>query len=418
MTRLRAVIAGPWRAVPVLGVTQILAWGAIFYPPVLTVPLIAADRGWSMTFAMGGFSLALLTAGLVSPFVGRMIDRYGGHRVMPAGSLLSALGLALIVFADRPLSYLAVWMLIGAATGASLYDPAFATLGRIFGTAARRPITALTLAGGFASTVSWPITHVLIDSVGWRGTYLVYAAALALIAAPLNGLALPRERAEIRSHQAEAAVSVSSVPLPPKGWPFFLVAAAFAAYAFVPSGLSAHLLAIFGRAGIDAASVVAIGALFGPAQVAARIGELVFARRIHPLVVARFAVAVLLAAFALLAAFGLSVVTAGAFVVMFGMANGLITITRGAVPLALFGAAGYGHLVGRIAAPALMMQALAPLALAFVAERSSDPAVLAVAAIFALVALLAFALLRRPHPAAASDGDPGQGQLRAPASDC
>src|SRR5262245_57318136 len=172
MPPLRAVIAGPWRAVPVLGVTQILAWGAIFYPPVLTVPLIAAERGWSMTFAMSGFSLALLTAGLVSPRVGRLIDRYGGHRVMPAGSLIASLGLVLLVYASHPAAYLAVWMVLGVAIAASLYDPAFATLGRIFGAAARRPITALTLAGGFASTVSWPATHVLLERLGWRGTYL------------------------------------------------------------------------------------------------------------------------------------------------------------------------------------------------------------------------------------------------------
>jgi len=132
MPTLRDVIAGPWRAVLVLGVTEILSWGAIFYPPVLTVPLIADERGWSMSFAMGGFSLALLTAGLVSPRVGRLIDRYGGHRVMPIGSLLGAVGLALIVYAVHPAAYLAVWILLGVATAATLYDPAFATLGRIF----------------------------------------------------------------------------------------------------------------------------------------------------------------------------------------------------------------------------------------------------------------------------------------------
>src|SRR6516164_712501 len=362
------VIAGPWRAVLVLGVTEILAWGAIFYPPVLTVPLIAHERGWSMTFAMGGFSLALLTAGLVSPRVGKLIDRHGGHRVMEVGSLLAALGLALIVYADHPAAYLAVWLLIGVATAATLYDPAFATLGRIFGAAARRPITALTLAGGFASTVSWPATHVLLEAVGWRGTYLVYAALLALVAAPLHAFALPRTRADVAAPTGQSVQAPSAV-LPPTGWPFLLVAAAFAAYAFVPSGLSAHLLAIFGRAGIDAATVVAIGALFGPAQVAARICELMFAR---------------------------SAAVAASFAVMFGMANGLLTIARGAVPLALFGAAGYGHLVGRIGGPYLVMQAVAPLALAFVAERTSDAAVLAVAAGFATTAFIAFAAVRRP----------------------
>jgi hypothetical protein len=396
MPNLRAVIACPWRAVLVLGVTQILAWGAIFYPPVLTVPLIAADRGWSMTFAMGGFSLALLTAGIASPRVGLMIDRYGGHRVMALGSLVAALGLLLIVYANHPVAYLAVWMLLGVAIAANLYDPAFATLGRIFGAAARRPITALTLAGGFASTVSWPTTHVLLAAVGWRGTYLVYAALLALVAAPLHAFALPRTRADPAS-RPDGPAPAPAVVLKPQGWAFVLLAAAFAAYAFVPSGLSAHLLAIFGRAGIDAAAVVAIGALFGPAQVAARICELMFARRVHPLDVARFAIAMLLAAFLLLAVFGLTVAVAASFMVMFGMANGLLTIARGAVPLALFGPAGYGHVVGRIGGPYLVMQAIAPLALAFVAERASDPAVLAVVAAFAAAAFIAFVAVRRPR---------------------
>jgi MFS family permease len=397
MPALRDVIAGPWRAVLVLGVTEILAWGTIFYPPVLTVPLIAHERGWSMSFAMGGFSLALLTAGLVSPRVGLLIDRYGGHRVMSVGSLLAALGLALIVYAAHPAAYLAVWMLLGVATAATLYDPAFATLGRIFGPGARRPITALTLAGGFASTVSWPVTHLLLNAVGWRGTYLVYAAVLALVAAPLNAFALPRTRADTAA-RSDPPAQAPSIVLPPTGWPFLLVAAAFAAYAFVPSGLSTHLLAIFARAGIDAATVVAIGALFGPAQVAARICELMVARRIHPLFVARFAVAMLLAAFALLALFGLSVATAAAFAVMFGMANGLLTIARGAVPLALFGAAGYGHLMGRIGGPYLVMQAIAPLVLAFVAERTADPTVLAVVAAFAAISFIGFVIVRRPLP--------------------
>jgi hypothetical protein len=194
-------------------------------------------------------------------------------------------------------------------------------------------------------------------------------------------------------------VQVPTVVLPPTGWPFVLVAAAFAAYAFVPSGMSAHLLAIFGRAGIDAATVVAIGALFGPAQVAARICELVFARRTHPLNVARCAIGMLLAAFALLALFGLTVASAATFVIMFGMANGLITIARGAVPLTLFGAAGYGHLRGRIGGPFLAMQAIAPLALAFVAERATDPVVLAVLAGFATVAFVAFIAIRPPKAA-------------------
>jgi hypothetical protein len=392
----REFIFGPWRAVGVLGVTEILAWGALFYPPVLTVPLIAADHGWSKSFAMAGFSAALFVGGLAARHVGALIDRFGGHAVMPFGSLIGALGLVGLAHAQSAIAYFAAWMVCGVAMAASLYDPAFATLGRIFGAAARRPITILTLAGGFASTVSWPATQALIETSGWRGAYLVYAALLACVAAPLHAFALPRLRARSDTHADVGAVQAPVAKLPPHGMAFVLVAAAFAAYAFVPSALSAHLLAIFERFGLAPATVVVIGMLFGPAQVLARIGELVLARDLHPLWVARFAVGLLVAAFAFLALLPFSVPVAAAFAVMFGMANGLITIARGTVPLVLFGASGYGLLVGRIGGPFLVMQSIAPLVLAAVAERFSDAAALALVGAFAFVALASFLAIRRP----------------------
>jgi hypothetical protein len=392
----RDFLSGPWCAVPVLGVTQILAWGALFYPPVLTVPLIAAERGWSLAFAMGGLSVGLLSAGLIAPTVGRMIDRHGGHVVMTIGSLTGAVGLVALVLAPNRIAYLAAWVVIGAAMAGNLYDSAFATLGRIFGAAARRPITVLTFIGGLASTASWPATRVLLDAHGWRGTYLVYAALLALVAAPLHALALPRGRVEAQARPAGGAAALA-VHLPAQGRSFWLVAAGFAAYAFVPSGLSAHLLAIFGRAGIDPATVVAIGALFGPSQVASRLCEFAFAGNAHPLYVARAAFGLIVCAFLVLALAGISTPVAAAFAIMFGVSNGLVTITRGTVPLALFGPSGYGRLIGRIAGPCLVMQSAAPLVLAFVAERASDAAALALACAFALVALGCFIAIRRPR---------------------
>jgi MFS family permease len=391
----RDFIFGPWRAVPVLGVTQIISWGTIFYTPVLIVPLIAKEHGWSIAFAMGGFSAALFVAGLIAPFVGRSIDRFGGQVTMTVGSLAGAAGLFLIGYANDPWAYYAVWMLLGAAMSANLYDSAFASLGRIFGAGARRPITALTLAGGFASTVSWPATHFLLQAAGWRGTYLIYAAALAFISAPLHAFVLPRSRFETDLPKT-TDTPVADKVLPPHGLPFILVASAFAAYAFVPSGLSAHLLAIFQRSGIDAGTVVWIGALFGPAQVGARLIEFSFGRNLHPLWVVRFALGVLLCAFVMMAVLGISTPVAAAFALLFGGANGLVTITRGAVPLTLFGASGYGRLMGRLAGPFLVMQAVAPLVMAFVVERASDAAALALAASFAAVGLVCFIVIRKP----------------------
>jgi MFS family permease len=398
----REFIVGPWRAVSVLGVTEILSWGALYYPPVLTVPLIAADHGWSKAFAMGGFSIGLFVGGLAARHVGAFIDRYGGHAVMPFGSLLGAAGLAGLAASPNALSYYAAWMVIGVAMAASLYDPAFATLGRIFGRNARAPITALTLAGGFASTVSWPTTQILIDHVGWRGTYLVYATFLALLAAPLHAFALPRHRAGADASETSSehvpvpqAAKTASL-LPPQGVAFVLVATAFSAYAFVPSALSAQLLAIFERFGLAPQTVVAIGMLFGPAQVLARICELAFARQAHPLWIARGAVGLLTAAFALVLLLPFSATIAAVFAVMYGMANGLMTIARGTVPLSLFGAKGYGHLMGRIGGPFLAMQALAPVCMSYVAESASDAAGLVLTGAFAAAALACFALIRQP----------------------
>ena len=395
----REFVVGPWRAVSVLGVTEILSWGALFYPPVLTVPLIAADHGWSRAFTMGGFSLGLLVGGLCARYVGGAIDRLGGHVVMPVGSLLGAMGLTGLVLAPNAVAYFAAWCVCGVAMAASLYDPAFATLGRIFGAGARAPITTLTLAGGFASTVSWPATQFLIGAVGWRATYLVYAALLAFVAAPLHALALPRRPAEhvTRPSPAIAPEPKPATLLPAQGLAFILVAAGFASYAFVPSALSAQLLAIFKRFGLAPDIVVAIGMLFGPAQVLARIGELGFGRRAHPLWIARFAVGLLVAAFALLGLLPFSAAVAAMFAVMYGMANGLLTIARGTVPLALFGASGYGRLVGRIGGPFLVVQALAPVVVTYVADRVSDAAGLALVAAFAVVAFICFLLIRRPQ---------------------
>lgn len=386
-------LRGPHRAVPVFGITMILTWGTLWYSAALLLPLLAQARGWSITLVMSGISVGLLAGGFASPRIGKAIDKYGGHFVMAGGSLIGAAGLAALPFVTHPAAYYAIWTGLGIAMAANLYDPAFATLTRIFGADARKQITLLTLMGGFASTVSWPSTHLLLQVTDWRGTYFIYAAILALIVAPLHAFAVPRSKAI-----APAPVEGAKVPavLAAKGLVFVLVACAFATFMFAQSGMLTHMLLIYERMGVDRATAVAIGALFGPAQVAARICELAVARHTHPLNVARFAAALLIAGFAVFAAFGISAITAAIFVIMFGAANGLMTIARGTLPLALFGPKGYGHLVGRLAAPALAVQAAAPIAMAFVIERVSDPAALALTACFIAIAFFSFLLIRRP----------------------
>jgi MFS family permease len=389
LTKLR----GPHRAVPVFGITMILTWGTLFYSAALLLPLLAQARGWPIALVMSGISVGLLAGGLASPRIGKAIDRHGGHYVMAAGSLLGASSLAALPFATNAIAFFAIWAALGVSMAANLYDPAFATLTRIFGADARKQITLLTLMGGFASTVSWPATHLLLTVTDWRGTYFIYAAVMALVVAPLHAFAVPRSKAK-----APVPVEGAKVPavLAAKGLVFVLVACAFATFMFAQSGMLTHMLLIYERMGVDRGTAVFIGALFGPAQVFARICELALARHTHPLSVARFSAALLIAGFGVFAIFGIGAVTAGVFVVMFGAANGLMTIARGTLPLALFGPQGYGYLVGRLAAPALAVQAAAPIAMALVIERVSDPAALALTAGFIAVALACFLSIRRP----------------------
>jgi MFS family permease len=399
MPDVRALLASDWRAVPVLGFIQIVAWGTLFFPVVLVVPIAASERGWSPALAMSGFSAALLVSGLASPRMGRLVDRLGGHRVIPAGTLIAAGGLALLPLAESVAAWMACWCVIGIAMAATLYDAAFATLGRIFGSSARKPITWLTLVSGFASTLSWPASHALIESIGWRSMYFIYASLLAVVIAPLAAFALPRSHyVEPRVERASGAGPARTPEyVPSSGVTFLLVAAGFASYGFYHGGYSAHLIAMFNRLGLDAGTVVALASISGPAQVATRLVEIVFGRgAMHPLWMARSATALLVTAFGVLALFGISRYSVAAFFLMYGIANGVFTIARGALPLALFGPAGYGHVMGRIALPFLFMQASAPIVIALVIERFSDAAALVTLAAFVALSLACLSVLRKP----------------------
>ncbi|MBV8839432.1 MAG: MFS transporter, partial [Alphaproteobacteria bacterium] len=176
--QLSAVAPLPDRRVIVtaLGVTQILAWGSSFYLLGVLANEIVRDTGWSYAFVMAGVSAGLFVAGLVSPRVGRTIAARGGRPVLATSALLLALGLMLIAAAPNIAVYLGGWIVIGAGMGAGLYDAAFSTLGGIYGKDARKPITWVTLFGGFASTVCWPLSAFLVEQLGWRGACFVYAA--------------------------------------------------------------------------------------------------------------------------------------------------------------------------------------------------------------------------------------------------
>jgi MFS family permease len=393
--RLGALFAGMagGRAIALLGVSQIVSWGCVYYAIAVQVPAIAAETGWSKSFILGGISLALLAAGLASPAVGRAIDRHGGARIMAAGSILAALGMAGLGLADtRPTYYLA-WALIGVAQAMTLYEAAFSTLAQLHGERARRAITLLTFLGGFASTVFWPVTLWLGVLLGWRETYFVYAGLQLALCLPLH-LALPRPAPRPAADAANAAPE----PAPPAravtGREFWLLAAALALSGFVLSAMSFHLIVLLQGLGFAAAAAVLVGSIIGPAQVGGRVAEFAFGQKAHPLSVGVVALAALPLGLALLALAGPVLAVAIAFAVLHGVAQGLNTIVRGAVPLSLFGAAGYAVVTGRLAAPTLLFKAAAPLAFAWIVEASSVLTALWIAAAIALAGLVAMMLLR------------------------
>lgn len=354
--------------VSALGAVQILAWGTSFYiPAVFAVPIVA-DTGWSLGIVVSGASIGLLVAGLISPQVGRLIDRHGARPMLAASSLLFGAGLTGLGLAPNVACYLIAWMVIGLGMGTGTYDAVFAALGQRYGHEARGPITNLTLFGGFASTICWPFSTLMIEHNGWRTACLIYAALHVLVALPLQ-VAVTGKRAT----SPDAVGAVGPAPAGPLKGPvrnerlmFALVAAVLSVAAGIGSIVIVHFMIFLQAKGVAEALAVSYGTLFGPAQVAARVIERLFGARYHP-------VWTMIACCALMA-LGLGLL-AGGFpflvltILIYGAGYGISWIGRGTLPLAMFGPVRFPRLMGKIAFPSLIVQALAPSAGAVLIER-------------------------------------------------
>ena len=339
--------------VAVLGTTQTLSWASSYYIPAILAAPMAAEFGVSRASIFGVFSGALLLTAFLGPMAGRAIDRRGGRDVLAASNIVFALGLLMMGLSPGPVVFCLAWAVVGVAMAMGLYDAAFATLAGLHGKEARNSITGITLIAGFASTVGWPTTALMEAEWGWRGACLGWAALHVLVGLPLNRLLVPRAPPPEKS----AAATAEAGP-PPRLADMALIAFVLATAGFSAAALGAHLPGLLQAAGATAVAAVAAGALLGPAQVAARILEFTFLRRVSPLVSARIAAALHPIAVVVLLAGGAPM--AAVFVLIHGAGNGMLTITRGTLPLALFGAAGYGRRQGFITAPARAAQALAP----------------------------------------------------------
>lgn len=383
------------RPVLLLGVTQLLCWGVSYYLIGVMGERIVADTGWSRERVYAGFSLALLVMGVASPWIGRLIDRLGGRPVMAAGSMMIAVGCLAMALARSYPMYLAAWLLMGLAMRCTLYDAAFAALARIGGVGAGRAMAQVTLLGGLASTVLWPVGHLLAEQWGWRGALFVYAA-IALATTPMH-LALPRGRAPEPLGGARGAER----PLADLPRDRFVAGGLFAVVAtmasFLNSGMSSHMIGLLSGLGLAASTAVWAATLRGVGQSMARLCDVLFGARLHPLTTNLGASIGLPISFALAFLTGQIAFAALAFAFLYGASNGLLTIARGAVPLRLFDPLTYGAFVGRLIAPGWIVAAIAPVAYAAAIERFGAAGGLWLSLFAAATALVASALLWRRY---------------------
>jgi MFS family permease len=376
------------RAVLALGLAQTMAWGGSYYIPAILAAPMARELGLATPTVFAVFSAALLLSAFIGPAAGRAIDRHGGHWVLMASNLVMSAGLFALGLAQGFVGLCLAWALLGLGMGMGLYEAGFATLAKLFGAGARGPISGITLFAGFASTVAWPFSTWLEAHYGWRGACMVWAIIMPLLGLPLNGWLLPR-RAEA---SVAAAVAASPAARPPGLLALALLAYVFAVAGFTSAAMAAHLPGMLTLAGASAATVVLAGALLGPAQVGARLLEIGMLRRWSPMVSATLANATHPLGVLLLMLWGAP--AAIAFVLLHGGGNGILTIARGTLPLALFGPAGYGGRTGWLAVPARFAAAAAPVLFGLLLERFGMAAMWFTAAL-SLAAIASLAILAR-----------------------
>jgi MFS family permease len=372
-----------------LGTTQTLAWASSVYLPAILADPIAHDLGVSANWIFGAYSAALAVAAVLGPRIGRQIDRVGGRPVLSLSNLTLAAGLVLLGFAQSIPLLIIAWLVLGIGMGYGLYDAAFGALGRIYGEAARGPITGITLIAGFASTVGWPLTALGLATIGWRDTCFAWAAAHILLGLPLNLLMLPAVKS------AKAAAESAVKPHIPLDRSMILLAFIFATAWTVTGAMAAQLPRILEAAGATTVQAISAGALVGPAQVAARVVEAGILKRYHPLVSTKLACLMHPIGAATVAILGGA--AAGVFAVFHGAGNGVITISRGTLPLAIFGPENYAYRLGIIGAGARMTQAAAPLLFGFLIDAMGSR-VLIVSSALSLVAFAALFTLPERAP--------------------
>lgn len=321
------------------------------------------EMGWSRTSIISGFTIGIIASGLLAPSLGRQISLGNGRKILAASSILFALGLSTVGIARQIEVYVLGWIFIGAGMGCGLYDACFSTLGRIYGTHARRMISVVALIGGLASTVFWPLSDYLITKIGWRDTCVSFAILHLLICLPIYYLSIPSPSG-LTPKQLKR-IKTGSVGTESEKKVFLL----FGSIMVLESGLAAatavHLITILATAKAPQATTVVLGTLIGLSQISIRFADSLCGHFIKPVHALMFSSISILIAFSLISgSWNLWLA-----MVFYGVGIGLFSVVRATFPLFAFGATDSPRLIGLISRPARFVQALAPLGAAFLADR-------------------------------------------------
>jgi MFS family permease len=394
-----------------LGVAEIFLWGGSYFLMAVIADPVVASTQWPRAWVVGALSIAILISGLLAPFVGRRIRELGGRRVLVTGAVILAMGLAGVAASpDLPL-FLIAWVIVGIGMSATLYDALFSIVGQTYGQGARGSITQITLISGLAITVCWPISNFLVQMIGWRGACLGYSVLVVVLVIPLFLWAIP------------AAVGVGGARLLTEARPphnartvgLFRLGASFTVASMIMTAISVELLMLLELKGLSTAQAVALGALIGPAQVFTRAIEGLLGRGTHPYwnlligSVAAFSGLILLATAPSLAWLA---------IILYGIGNGMRTIVRGTLPLALYGRDEYATVMGQLARAPLIGQAATPLAAGLLVQYFGSSVLLPALLILGLanVALAAFVypLTGLKNARSNNRGNPGDHLLDQP----
>jgi predicted MFS family arabinose efflux permease len=340
----------------VLGLTQLIAWGTTFYLPAVILGVVTRDLGGSRTATVGALSWALIVAGTCAPRIGRWIDRRGGRGVLATSAVILAAGLGLLAAARGLSMWYVGWTVLGVGMALGLYDAAFATVGRLLGAGAGPVITGITLIAGFSSTVFWPSSTALLHLFGWRATLAIYAGVLVMVNLPLilwlvpkaGPVPAPAEPVRTRPAGRQRLTALTCL----SGF--------FTLRWLITTTIAVYVLQLFHGLGLSRGHAVLAAALIGPGQVLGRVVDWALGRWWRVLTRARLAAALMPLAVVVLVLAPGGPVAVAAFAVLYGMSNGILSINRGTLPLAIFGPAGYAALLGWLAVPPLLAQAAAP----------------------------------------------------------